>query len=277
MSERDGYQPGVPCWIACVHPDPEKAVTFYTELFGWEAKNLMPPGADGAYFLCKLRGCDVAAVVSQHGALSPPAPGWTTYIWVESADNTVAKVAEAGGSVVAAPFDSPGGGRTAVLSDASGAVFCVWQPGERKGAQVVNEPGAWSMSALNTRDPQGAEAFYGAVFGWDTDTFDLGKSQVTLWRLPGYVGGEPEQPVPRDQVATMAPMTGDRISDDVSAHWSVDFWVHDVDATADNAAQLGGKVIAPPYDIPVAGLRQAVLADPQGAMFSVSKVTVGEP
>src|SRR5215217_1107687 len=97
MSERDGYQPGVPCWIACVHPDPEKAVTFYTELFGWEAKNLMLPGADGAYFLCKLRGCDVAAVVSQHGALSPPAPGWTTYIWVESADNTVAKVAEAGG------------------------------------------------------------------------------------------------------------------------------------------------------------------------------------
>ena len=277
MSERDGYQPGVPCWIVCVHPDPEKAVTFYTELFGWEARNLMPPGADGAYFLCKLRGRDVAAVVSQHGALSPPAPGWTTYIWVESADNTVAKVAEAGGSVVAAPFDSPGGGRTAVLSDASGAVFCVWQPGERKGAQVVNEPGAWSMSALNTRDPQGAEAFYGAVFGWDTDTFDLGKSQVTLWRLPGYVGGEPEQPVPRDQVATMAPMTGDRISDDVSAHWSVDFWVHDVDATADNAAQLGGKVIAPPYDIPVAGLRQAVLADPQGAMFSVSKVTVGEP
>jgi predicted enzyme related to lactoylglutathione lyase len=76
-------------------------------------------------------------------------------------------------------------------------------------------------------------------------------------------------------VATMAPMTGDRFSEDVPAHWSVDFWVHDVDATADKAAQLGGKVIAPPYDIPVGGLRQAVLADPQGAVFSVSKVTVG--
>jgi predicted enzyme related to lactoylglutathione lyase len=275
MSERDGYQPGVPCWIACVHPDPEKAVTFYTELFGWEATNLMPPDADGPYFLCRLRGRDVAAVVSQHGAPPPPASVWTTHIWVESADDTAAKVAEAGGSVVADPFDSPGGGRVAVLSDASGAVFCVWQPGERKGAQVVNEPGAWSMSALNTRDPQGAKAFYGAVFGWDTDTFDLGESEVTLWRLPGYVGGEPEQPVPRDLVATMAPMTGDRLPDDVPAHWSVDFWVHDVDATAEKAAQLGGKVVVPPYDIPVAGLRQAVLADPQGAAFSVSKVAAG--
>ena len=37
MSERDGYEPGVPCWVATVHPDPEKAVSFYTELFGWEA------------------------------------------------------------------------------------------------------------------------------------------------------------------------------------------------------------------------------------------------
>ena len=50
------------------------------------------------------------------------------------------------------------------------------------------------------------------MFGWETDTFELGESEVTLWRLPGYVGGEPEQPVPRDLVATMVPMTGDRFT-----------------------------------------------------------------
>jgi len=26
MSKRDGYQPGVPCWVATVQSDPEKAV-----------------------------------------------------------------------------------------------------------------------------------------------------------------------------------------------------------------------------------------------------------
>ncbi len=31
ISERDGYEPGVPCWVATVHSDPEKAVSFYTE------------------------------------------------------------------------------------------------------------------------------------------------------------------------------------------------------------------------------------------------------
>jgi hypothetical protein len=97
---------------------------------------------------------------------------------------------------------------------------------------------------------------------------------VARWRVPGYEGGEPEQPVSREVVATMAPVSSDQSPDDVPPHWSVDFWVDGVDATADTAVQLGGEVIAAPYDLPVAGLRQAVLADPQGAPFSVSKVGV---
>ena len=50
------------------------------------------------------------------------------------------------------------------------------------------------MSALSTPDPEGANAFYGAVFGWETDAF----GPATLYRLPGYVGGEPTQPVSRE-------------------------------------------------------------------------------
>src|SRR3712207_3820787 len=129
------------------------------------------------------------------------------------------------------------------------------------------------MSQLNTRDPEGAKAFYGAVFGWEPDTFDLGEGEITLWRLPGYVGGEPEQPVSREVVGVMLPMSGDRSPEDVLAHWSVDFWVGDVDATADKAAALSGKVVVPPLDSSVG--RTAVLADPQGAVFSVSNVGPG--
>jgi predicted enzyme related to lactoylglutathione lyase len=39
MSERDGYEPGVPCWVTTVHPNPEKAVGFYTELFSWSREH----------------------------------------------------------------------------------------------------------------------------------------------------------------------------------------------------------------------------------------------
>jgi uncharacterized protein len=269
MSERDGYQAGVPCWVASVYPDPEKAVAFYTELFGWEAEETMGANSPGKYYLCRLRGRDVAAVGSQRGGGSPLVPVWDTYIWVVSADDTVTKVTDAGGSVVMEPFDLLDAARIGVFADPAGAVFGVWQPGEHRGAQLVNEPGAWSISQLSTRDPEGSKAFYGAVFGWETDTFDMGEGEVTLWRLPGYVGGEPEQPVSREVVGVMVPISGDRSPEDVSAHWSVDFWVDDVDAAADKAARLSGEVVVSPFDTSVG--RTAVLADPQGAVFSVSK------
>jgi len=250
MSERNGYEPGVPCWVDTRQPDPRAAADFYTRLFGWEAET------SGEYTFCKLRGSDVAAIAAGERA------AWTTHIWVESADETAARVTEAGGSVVTAPFDVPEAGRTAVLTDPAGAEFSVWQPTAHKGAQRVNEPGAWAMSALSTPDLEGAKAFYGTVFGWETDTFAVGDLEATLWRLPGFVGGEPEQPVPADVIATA--VGGD------TARWDVDLWVDDTDATAARAADLGGTVLAGPFDMPIG--RRAVLADPQGATFSISRM-----
>jgi predicted enzyme related to lactoylglutathione lyase len=273
MSERDGYEPGVPCWVDILQPDPKAAMAFYGALFGWEFEGpgAMPGVPDGEYHVAKLRGRDVAGVGSQPPEGAPPMPAWNTYIWVDSADDAAAAVKRAGGAIVVEPFDVLPAGRMAVLADPAGAVFALWEAGARKGAQLVNEPGAWSMSLLNTRDPESATSFYGSVFGWEPETMEAGDAVFTLFRLPGFVGGEPAQPVPRDVVATMAPM-GDRFPDSVPSHWSVDFWVDDLDATAGKADQLGGKVIAPPYEIPDTALRQAVLADPRGTTFSATKV-----
>ena len=91
---------------------------------------------------------------------------------------------------------------------------------------------------------------------------------MLLWRLPGYVGGVSEQPVPRDVVAAMA-----RAGDGEAAHWRVDFWIADADAAAARATQLGGSVVAGPAD--AGPFREAVLADPAGATFSVSQLTAG--
>jgi predicted enzyme related to lactoylglutathione lyase len=260
MSIRDDYQPGAPCLVAAVEPDADSAVRFYADLFGWEAESLMPPDSAGRYWLCRLGGRDVAAVVSQHGAPPPPAPVWSTHVSVESADDAVANARAAGGTVIGEPFDSPGGGRAAVLSDPAGAVFCVWEPSERVGAQRVNEPGAWSMSLLNTPDPEGAKAFYAELFGWESEPSGDG---ITVFRLPGYVGGEPQQPVPRDVVAATVPTDG-------QPSWSVDFWTADAEGAAARAAELGGSVVMPPS--PAAVSTTTVLADPQGAVFSVSQV-----
>jgi uncharacterized protein len=50
----------------------------------------------------------------------------------------------------------------------------------------------------------------------------------------------------------------------------MNFWVGDTDGIAEKTAALGGTIVAPPSDSP--GFRDAVVADPQGAVFSVSQL-----
>jgi uncharacterized protein len=266
MSERDGYQPGVPCWVETWHDDPEPAIRFYSGVLGWEAENTLPPDADGTFHICRSRGRDAAAIGSPIPEGAPPTPVWTTFIQVESAEETARRAKGAGGSVILEPFESLEGGRLAILADRGGAAFAAWEPGEHKGAQVINEPGAWAMSGLETTDPEGAKAFYRDVFGWESEAFGPPEAGFTLFRLPGYVGGTPQQPVPRDNVATII------AGDEGPARWSVDFWVFDADEAAAKAGELGGRVVTPPNDVPgVAGMREAVLADPQGAVFNITQ------
>jgi hypothetical protein len=247
MSERDGYEHGVPCWVDTWQGG-DAAARFYTELFGWEAAR------GGEYSMFRLRGRDVAGLGGE--AIEPAA--WTTYVWVDDLDAAVARVREAGGSVLRAPFAALDGGRIAIAADPAGAVVGLWQLGEHRGAQLVNEPGAWAMSVLYSPDPERVQAFYHAVFGWETDSF----GPAMLFRLPGFVGGEPTQPVPRDVVAVMS--QGD------TPHWMPGFWVPDADAAAAAVSELGGTVLQPPADTGVG--RTAVVTDPAGAVFSISKV-----
>jgi predicted enzyme related to lactoylglutathione lyase len=277
MAERDGYIPGVPCWVDTTQPDPEAAAAFYGSLFGWEVEDAMPPGSEMHYYVGRIRGGDVAAISSiSEGA--PPMALWNTYVWVDSADHTAAKVLGAGGSVVMDPFDVMDAGRMAVFADPEGAAFCVWQANRHRGARVVNEHGALNFNGLNTRDPEAAKSFYGSVFGWETLTLNGG---AEMWTLPGYGDylerhtpglrkmvmdvGAPERFV--DVVASIMPLPADH--DDVPAHWSVTFAVDDADGIAQRAVELGGKVLAGPLDAP--WVRMAIISDPQGATFIASK------
>ena len=97
MAERDGYIPGVPCWIDTSQPDPDAAAAFYRGLFGWEVEDPMPPGSGevpGRPAPRRRRSRDLVGAGRSDGA-----GRWNTYVWVESADETAAKVREAGGSV----------------------------------------------------------------------------------------------------------------------------------------------------------------------------------
>ncbi|MEA2686265.1 MAG: uncharacterized protein QOE93_1460 [Actinomycetota bacterium] len=279
MPDRDGYIPGVPCWVDTGQPDPEASLPFYAGLFGWEFENVMPEGSGVSYYMGRIRGGDAAAVGSNPPG-SPPMAMWNTYIWVDSADDTVAKAVAAGGAVAMEPMDVMDSGRMAFVLDPEGAAFGLWQAKEHKGARVVNEHGALNFNGLATRDPEGAKAFYGAVFGWDTLPMPAG----TMWTLPGY-GDHLEERTPglREQVAQMGgpegfidvvaalnPIASD--DSDTPAHWTVTFGVDDANAAAARVPELGGEVVAGPFDAP--WTRIVVVKDPQGATFNAAQFVI---
>ena len=272
MPERDGYIPGVPCWVDSQHPDPDAVLSFYRGLFGWDFENVMPEDSAGVYYMARIRGGDVAAISSTPDG-APPRAVWNTYVAVADADESAAAVREAGGAVHMAPFDVMDAGRMAVVADPEGATFCLWQAKENFGAAVVNEHGSVNFNGLATRDPKQAETFYSAVFGWRI----LPLASGPMWILPGYGDhleerspglresmeqmGAPEGFV--DVVAMINPIAAD--DTETPPHWSVTFAVDDAAASAAAATELGGTVVAGPFDAP--WTRLAVLDDPQGATF----------
>jgi predicted enzyme related to lactoylglutathione lyase len=262
VSERDHYPAGVPCWVDTAQPDPEAALGFYGAVLGWAFVGCGSAAGDpsGSHYVAQLRGKDVAGISSALPGGALPRPEWVTYVAVESADAAAARARDAGGVIVVEPFDASPSVRIAVLRDPAGAAFGVWQAGLRSGAQLVNEPSAWAMSTLNTDNPERATAFYRALFGW-TSTPSAGGA--TLLRLPGHVGGEPEQPVPRELVAVMRPADG-------IPSWTVEFLVADVDQAAATTVEHGGVVMVSPHELP--RFRNAVIADPHGARLSLSQL-----
>ena len=253
MSERTSYAPGTPCWVDLGSPDLDASVEFYGALFGWDVPASENIEQTGGYRRATKGGADVVGMMPLMQEGQPPA--WTSYVSVEDADATAAKVREAGGMVYAEPMDVMGLGKMAVFADTTGAAFGIWQPGTFPGAGIVNEPGALAWNELGTRDPEAAKAFYTQVFGWGTTDSEMPDGGTyTQWTLgDGVVGGMLD--------------ISDRVPDEVPAHWLPYFAVEDADAAVGTAKEKGGNVSFGPVDIQVG--RFAVVIDPQGAAFAV--------
>ena len=251
MAVRTSYAQGTPNWVDLQTSEQDAAKAFYSGLFGWTYDDQpMPEGQ--VYSMAMLGGHAVAAIAPQPPEMvaAGAPPMWNTYLAVDSADDAAAKAEAAGGTIAMAPFDVLDAGRMAFVLDPSGAPVALWQAGRLIGASLVNQPGAVTWNELITTDPA-AVAFYQNVLGLTTSTMNTGAGEYTLFEVDGQmVGG-----------TTPPQMPG------VPSHWHVYFGVADADAAVAKTTELGGSVLVPPFDTPVG--RMAVIADSQGAVFSI--------
>ncbi len=238
MSEMTTYAPGIPCWVDLASPDIEASIGFYGALLGWDVPESENAEQTGGYRIATQRGKSAAGMMPLMQEGQPPA--WSTYVSVEDADATTEKAKAAGGQVIAEPMDVMDLGRMAVFTDPSGAYFGIWQAGSFAGAELVNEPGTFTYNELNTRDPDAAKAFYGAVFGWGSKDIDMGESGTyTVWRHPDRCEDE-------DSIGGMLDMRG-RVPDEVPPHWLTYFTIEDLDETIEQAKGMGGNVTVRPH------------------------------
>jgi predicted enzyme related to lactoylglutathione lyase len=248
MPEMTRYEHGVPSWVDIGTPDPQAALRFYGELFGWEGQDMGEEA--GHYTIVSKAGKQVAAISP---AQDPGPPRWTTYINVDNLDAVAKKAESAGGTIIVGPMDVMTAGRMAIFADTTGAVIAAWQPGDHLGAQLVNEAGAFTWSELATADLAKSKAFYSEVFGWG---WGGGEEYAEAQAAGRTIGGVMPRPP--------------AMPSDTPDNWLVYFGASGVDADAKKAADLGATVIVEPTDIPGTG-RFAVLIDPQGAAFALFK------
>jgi len=251
------HAPGTFCWIELATTDGPGAKKFYAELFGWEAQD-SPVGPDMVYTMLSLNGKHVGALFQKGESMKQVPTHWASYIRVTSADETAAKAKALGGTVMGEPFDVMDVGRMAVITDPTGANFCLWQPRKHQGVGIKGETNSLCWNELLTNDTAKAIDFYTKLFGWKTKT-DTGATPYTeIINGEEHIGG----------IMQIQPQMGP-----IPPNWGIYIAVDDCDGIAQKATSLGGRQYVPPTDIPNVG-RFAVLSDPQGAAFSIIKLNL---
>lgn len=121
----------------------------------------------------------------------------------------------------------------------------------------THAPGTFCWPELATTDQKGAAAFYAALLGWAIDDQPIGAAETyTMFRLRGL------------EVAAAYTMRAEERAHGAPPHWNAYVTVTNAEEAVKRSQELGGTVLAPPFDVMDAG-RIAVLRDPTGAVFQV--------
>ncbi|MET8129831.1 VOC family protein [Streptomyces sp. NPDC005065] len=189
------FMHSAPCWVDVQLPDLEAGKRFYGELFGWTFRAGEEVERGGPCVDALSGGKLVAALAAKKDGRMPTA--WGIYFATDDIAATVTTIRQAGGQVITEPVRVGSAGVLAQAADPGGAVFGLWQAGDRSGFHKQNEPGSFCWTEVYTRQKDRVDAFYEQVFGFrGTDLGAAGMGE------PGM--GESG----RDESGTREPGTG---------------------------------------------------------------------
>ena len=117
-------------------------------------------------------------------------------------------------------------------------------------------PGSFCWPELATTDIAKAKAFFSSLFGWEPSDVPSAGGTYTIFKLRGL------------DVAACRSFGPEESLQKIPAHFTSYVSAASVDASAEKAKALGGKVLHGPFDVMGIG-RMAVVSDPEGLAFAI--------
>ena len=250
-------------WYELMTTDAGAAGDFYSAVVsGWKFGERVPTEIEYR-MIQRSDGGNAGGVLTLNDKMRSEGarPVWLGYLYTPDVDAAVQAIKADGGQAMMEPWDQPGVGRLAMVTDPSGAPFYLMDPippandpDASSDVFSVDQPQHVRWNELSTSDPDGAVAFYARHFGWDQEgAMDMG--EFGQYRF-----------VQNDGVNIGAIMP--RMPDMPVSLWTYYIGVDDIDRAAAAIGEKGGKILNGPMEIP-GGEFALNGMDPQGASFGV--------
>src|SRR5579871_1918836 len=219
-------------WYELLTTNAAAARAFYSQVVGWEARDVPTPAFPYAVF--SIGKTEVGGLME----LPPDAlrmgatPRWVGYVAVDDIDDTAARLKGLGGSIMVPPTDS-NIGRVSIVADPQKATFGM-VGGLKRGAPrsgAFDRPGDIGWHELFAADGKKAFAFYSELFGWQPGAREDNQDDFyPLLAVGGNTFGGVLTKLPR------VPLP----------FWLYYFEVADIALAVDRVKQGGGRVVQGP-------------------------------
>ena len=250
-------------WYELITPDPAAAKRFYDAVVGWDiATESVSPDTEYRMIGRSDGGNAGGVLTSTDEMMSNGArPVWLGYLFTKDVDAAVEAIVADGGSAMMPPWDQPGVGRLAMVTDPDGAPFYLMDPLPPEGQPdavsdvfSVDKPQHVRWNELSADDSDRAIAFYAQHFGWGQEgSMPMGEMGDYKFLQHGGVSIGAVMPRP-PQMSRAA--------------WTFYIGVDDIDRAGAAITEGGGQIISGPHEIP-GGEFSIDAFDPAGAHFGL--------
>lgn len=255
---------GAPIWVDANASDFAAEVAFYTRLFGWRT---FDSGEEFGHYTEFCLGTSVASAravagIAPNRSDQPDQPAsWGVAFHVRDCMAAAAEAEKLGAAALTGPMRIGDDMVYAGMRDPDGGAFGLFEPlNDEMGFMAYGEPGAvaW-VEYVYDGAPVEAMQFY---------------AELLDWSVVEAVPEDPEDEMPPVELRVRASgrefggchaTTGAEAG--LPPQWIVCFATESVDRVAASTVGMGDSVLVPPGD--EAGMRNATLVSPSGALFGV--------